>query len=155
MLRVEVSTCGGEANAYAYSSWRWALAAEFSRPGFLDYANNPNTGSAFTSTRENDVTRNKLVRLELTGTLSPAMVNQVSLGLNSYVMDLEMVGRWQLADVPGYQSALPFHGFGSNAMPQIQFANGWSTLGVGAGRPLIHTGDRETTFAGDGSWAHG
>jgi len=135
---------------------KWRLMGEyFDTHQFLDYANNPNTGSAFTTTRENDVTRNKLARLELTGTISPTMVNQVSLGLNSYVLDLEMVGKWKLSDVPGYQSDLPFHGFGSNALPQILFANGWSTLGVGAGRPLIHAGDLETAFADDWSWSHG
>src|SRR5438552_16175451 len=83
------------------------------------------------------------------------MVNQVSVGANIYVLDLELVGKWQRSDVPGYQSTLAFNGFLSNKLPEIHFAGGWSEIGDPAGRPLTPAADLETTFADDWSWAHG
>jgi hypothetical protein len=124
---------------------RVRLTAEyFDTHQYLDFAFNNDTGSPFTTTRENDVTRNKLAEIQLTATLAPSMVNQLMLGMNNYVLDLEMVGKWRLADVTDFHSALPFHGFGSDKVPLINFAGGWSTIGVGAARPLIHAGDLES-----------
>jgi hypothetical protein len=121
----------------------------------LDYAFNNDTGSPFTSTKENDVTRNKLARLQFTTAISPVMLNQASVSMNNYVLDLEMVGKWQQSDLPDYHSTLPFSGFLSNKLPLIQFAGGWSPIGVGPSRPLIHAGDLENVFTDDWSWARG
>jgi hypothetical protein len=138
---------------------KWRLMGDyFDTHQFLDYAYDPSigdNGSPFPSNRENDLTRNKLARLELTGTITPNMVNQISVGTNIYVLDLELAGKWQLSDVPAYQSILPFNGFLSNKLPEIQFAGGWSEIGAPAGRPLPHAADLENAFADDWSWSHG
>lgn len=120
---------------------------------FLDFAYNPDTGSPFSTTRENDLTRNKLANVSLTSVLSPRMVNQASVGANIYVLDLEVVGKWQLSDVPTYQSELPFQGYLSNKLPTINFSGGWSTIGVGSGRPLHPCCDVEIEVSDDLSWS--
>ena len=122
---------------------------------YLDYSYNPDTGSPFSNTREDDLTLNKVGRVALTSILTPHMVNQVSLGANIYVLDLEVVGKWQLSDVPDFQSTLPFNGLLSNRLPTINFAGGWSTIGVGSGRPLHPCCDVELELSDDWSWSPG
>ena len=122
---------------------------------WLDYAYNTDTGSPFSLNRENDLTMNKLARLQLTSILSPSLVNQASLALNVYDLNLVLVGNWQLSNVPDYKSNLPFAGFLSNKLPLISFAGGWSTIGDGPDRPAKPSSNVEIPITDDVSWTHG
>jgi len=138
-----------------FSSRMRLMAEYFDTHQYLDFPFNNDTGAPFTTTRENNLTRNKLAKLQLTSTLSSSMVNELGVGMNNYVLDLQMVGKWRLSDVPDFHSTLPFSGFGSDKLPMIQFAGGWSPIGVGPARPLIHAGDLEDVVSDDWSWSHG
>src|SRR5581483_2849391 len=56
---------------------------------------NPNDtflGSPFTTSSDPITTRNQLAQLQLTATISPAMVNTISVAMNNYVVDLAIAG---------------------------------------------------------------
>jgi hypothetical protein len=122
---------------------------------WLDYSYNTETGSPYSSNRENDRTMNKLARLQFTSILSPSLVNQASLSLNVYDLNLVLVGNWQLSDVPSYASNLPFAGYLSNKLPLVTFAGGWSTMGDGPNRPAKPSSNVEIPIADDLSWSRG
>jgi hypothetical protein len=122
---------------------------------WLDYSTNTETGSPYSSNRENDLTMNKLARVQFTSILSPSLVNQASISLNVYDLNLVLVGNWQLSDVPGYNSSLPFAGYLSNKLPLVTFSGGWSTMGDGPNRPAKPSSNVEIPIADDLSWSHG
>jgi hypothetical protein len=122
---------------------------------WLDYAYNTDTGSPFSLNREKDLTMNKLARLQFTSILTPNVVNQASVALNVYDLNLVLVGNWQLSDVPDYTSNLPFAGYLSNKLPLVQFAGGWSTMGDGPDRPAKPSSNVEIPITDDVSWSHG
>jgi Carboxypeptidase regulatory-like domain len=122
---------------------------------WLDYSYNTDTGSPFSNNRETDLTMNKLARLQLTNILSPSLVNQVSVALNVYDLNLVLVGNWQLSNVPDYTSNLPFAGYLSNKLPLVTFAGGWSTMGDGPDRPAKPSSNVEIPITDDLSWSHG
>src|SRR5579872_2061840 len=108
---------------------------------------NPNDtflGSPF-STNSNPVfTNNQLAQIQLTQTLSPAMVNTTSIAMNNYVVSLAAKGTYQRAQIPGFQEVLPFpNGFGSDRLPQINMSGGWPGMGWAYTLPLNHASDLE------------
>ncbi len=120
---------------------------------------NPNDtflGSPF-STNSNPVfTNNQLAQIQLTQTLSPAMVNTTSIAMNNYVVSLAAKGTYQRAQIPGFQEVLPFpNGFGSDRLPQINMSGGWPGMGWAYTLPLNHASDLENTLDDDWSWLRG
>ncbi|MEO8660810.1 MAG: carboxypeptidase-like regulatory domain-containing protein [Bryobacteraceae bacterium] len=112
-------------------------------------------GSPFTGNTQSFLTRSKLAEIQATYIISPNMVNQISLGMNNYVVDLtpnKLVYKDQL---PDFQSTLPFNGFLSNRLPSIGFSGGWSGFGVAQTMPLIHASDLEDTLTDDWSYVKG
>jgi len=67
-------------------------------------------GSPFTTNKQNFTTRSKLAELQGTVIISPAMVNQISIGLNDYVVDLGVTGLVYKNQLPAFQSTLPYNG---------------------------------------------
>jgi hypothetical protein len=120
---------------------------------------NPNDtflGSPFTTSSDPITTRNQLAQLQLTATISPAMVNTISVAMNNYVVDLAIAGITQRSQVPGFREVLPFEGgFGSDRLPQVNFTGGWSPIGVAYTLPLNHASDLEDTLTDDWSWLRG
>lgn len=120
---------------------------------------NPNDtflGSPFTTSSDPITTRNQLAQLQLTATISPAMVNTISVAMNNYVVDLAIAGITKRSQVPGFREVLPFEGgFGSDRLPQVNFTGGWSPIGVAYTLPLNHASDLEDTLTDDWSWLRG
>ena len=113
-------------------------------------------GSPYTTSSDPITTRNQLAQLQLTATLSPTMVNTISIAMNNYVVDLAIAGITTRSQVPDFKEVLPFEGgFGSDRLPQVSFAGGYSPIGVAFTLPLNHACDLEDTLTDDWSWLRG
>ncbi|MGH9612194.1 MAG: carboxypeptidase regulatory-like domain-containing protein [Bryobacteraceae bacterium] len=112
-------------------------------------------GSPFTTSRQSFETRSKLIELQGTVIISPTMVNQLSLGANIYVVDLNTTGLVYQNQLPSFQSTLPYSGFLSNRLPDVGFSGGYASIGVTQTQPLIHASDLESTLTDDWSWVKG
>ena len=111
--------------------------------------------SPYTTNTNPVYTTNQLAQIQLTATLSPTMVNTTSIAMNNYVVSLAAAGIYQTSQVPGFNSTLPFNGFGSNRLPQISFTGGYSSLGWVYNLPLNHASDLEDTLSDDFNWLRG
>jgi hypothetical protein len=109
----------------------------------------------FTNQNQTFFTRSKLAEAQFTWIISPTMVNQISAGMNNYVVNLAIGGLVYKDQIPDFQSTLPYSGFLSNRLPQVSFSGGWSTLGVVQSLPLTHASDLEDTLTDDWSWVKG
>jgi hypothetical protein len=112
-------------------------------------------GSPFTTSRQSFETRSKLIELQGTVIISPTMVNQLSLGANIYVVDLNTNGLVYKNQLPNFETNLPYNGFLSDRLPDIGFSGGYASIGVTQSQPLIHASDLETTLTDDWSWVKG
>lgn len=112
-------------------------------------------GSPFTTSRQSFETRSKLIELQGTVIISPTMVNQLSLGANIYVVDLNTSGLVYQNQLPSFQSTLPYSGFLSDRLPDVSFSGGYASIGVTQTQPLIHASDLESTLTDDWSWVKG
>lgn len=112
-------------------------------------------GSPFTTNKQNFTTRSKLAELQGTVIISPAMVNQISIGLNDYVVDLGITGLVYKPQLPDFKSTLPYNGLLSDRLPLINISGGYSSFGVTQTQPLNHASDVEETLTDDWSWLKG
>ena len=112
-------------------------------------------GSPFTTSKQSFDTRSKLAELQGTVIISPTMVNQISWGVNSYVVDLGLNGFVYQNQIPDFQTTLPYNGFLSDRLPDVAFSGGYASIGVTQTQPLIHASDLETTLTDDWSWVKG
>ena len=112
-------------------------------------------GSPFTTTKQSFVTSSKLAEIQATVVISPTMVNQLSIGVNDYVVNLGVSGLVYKEQLPEFQSTLPFDGFLANRLPNVNFSGGWASLGITQTQPLIHASDLESTLTDDWSWVKG
>ncbi len=81
-------------------------------------------GSPFTTNRQSFVTRSKLAEIQGTYVISPTMVNQTSIGTNDYVVNLGVSGLVYTNQIPGFSENLPYNGFLSDRLPDINFSGG-------------------------------
>jgi hypothetical protein len=121
----------------------------------LNAPNQPWIGSPFTTNKFTDFTDNYLAQIQLTMILNPAMVNTVSVATSQYVDNLGIIGLSQRSQVPDFHESLPYNGFLSDRLPQIDFTGGWPSIGVSQALPLIHASDLEDTLTDDWSWLRG
>lgn len=112
-------------------------------------------GSPFTTNKQSFVTRSKLAEVQATYVITPAMVNQISIGSNDYVVNLGVSGLVYLNQIPNFTENLPYNGFLSDRLPDINFSGGYSSIGITQTQPLIHASDLEDTLTDDLSWVKG
>ena len=93
-------------------------------------------GSPFTTSRQSFETRSKLIELQGTVIISPRMVNQLSLGANIYVVDLNTNGLVYQNQLPNFETNLPYNGFLSDRLPDISFSGGYASIGVTQTQPI-------------------
>ena len=125
---------------------------EFQR---LNYPNESWINSPFTTNSFSDDTDSYVAQIQLTAMLTPSMVNSVSVSTSQYVDGFVMHGLWQRSQLPNFQESLPYNGFLSNRLPQIDFAGGWPSIGVDQAFPLPHASDLEDALTDDWSWLRG
>lgn len=135
---------------------RLRLMAEFFNEhqslGFpnLGWLNNP-----LYNIRMDDVTNSKLGQIQLTAMLTPSMVNTVSVATSQYIDYFPIHGIWRRDQVPDFHEILPFSGEGSERLPQVAFAGGWTWIGASQFVPMEHASDLEDTLTDDWSWLRG
>ncbi|MGH9452814.1 MAG: TonB-dependent receptor, partial [Terriglobia bacterium] len=113
-------------------------------------------GSPFNTSADPITSNNQLAQIQLTATLSPSMVNTFSIATEQAIPNLDLVGLVNLNQLPAFRENLPYkNGYGSNRLPQITFAGGWSPFGVSTSLPLSHSGSLDDTLSDDWSWLRG
>ena len=113
------------------------------------------SGEVFPSNWETDLTHNKLAQVSLTALLTPNLINTVSLGMNIFDLDLNLSGTYNVSQIPGFSTSLPYNGFLSERLPLVTFSGGIGAEGIAAARPLHHASDLDDTVSDDVSWNHG
>lgn len=135
---------------------KWRLTAEYldDRQASNQPYNNY-TGAPFPTSTTVYLTQNQLAQLQLTTMISSSMVNTAGISMNNYVVSPEVAGIWLQSQVPAFKEALPFSGFLSERLPQINLSQGWPTLGDSTGYPLFHASDLEDSFVDNWSLLRG
>jgi hypothetical protein len=126
---------------------------------YQKYAQNSLSGSQsgeiFPVNSETDFTHNKLAQVSLTSILTPNLVNTTSIAMNIFDLDLNLIGKSTIDQIPGFTESLPYNGFISNRVPLVTFSGGTSPQGIAAARPLTHAADLDDTVGTDFSYLHG
>jgi hypothetical protein len=126
---------------------------------YQEYAQNSLNGSQsgeiFSSNSETDYTHNKLAQLSLTQILSPNMVNTTNIAMNIFLLQLNLVGKTDISQIPGFTESLPFSGYLSTRIPLVTFSGGIAPQGIAAARPLPHAADLDDTVGDNWSWLKG
>jgi hypothetical protein len=115
----------------------------------------PNHIGPYSTTTQYDPGTYRVAFLELTSTLSKAMVNQAILGMNMDVHSYDLRGTYLTSQVAGFSTDLPFTGLLSDRLPNIGFSGGYSSIGTANNYPEPHLADLEWTFADDWSMTKG
>ena len=105
---------------------------------------------------ETDYTHNKLAQVALTQTLTPNLVNNTSVSMNIFLLNLTLQGIAYVNQVPGFTETLFYPtAFLANRTPQVSISGGTSGQGITAARPLPHASDLDDTLSDNMSWLHG
>ncbi|HEV2378366.1 MAG TPA: carboxypeptidase regulatory-like domain-containing protein [Terriglobia bacterium] len=119
---------------------------------------NPNDtflGSPYSVNRADVTTHDQLAQLQLTWIPKSTMVNTVSVNMNNYVVNLLTAGTFEQSQIPNFHETLPFQGFLSERLPQVQFAGGWAPIGQSTSVPSPHSSNLNDTLSDDWSWLQG
>jgi hypothetical protein len=120
-----------------------------------DNPNNTWLGSPWPTNTSPITTSNSLAQAQLTWIVTPSMVNSVSVNINRYIVNLNTAGIVYQKDLPNFQYQLPYNGYLSDRLPQVQFAGGWSPIGQTADTPSPHSSNLNDTISDDWSWVRG
>ncbi len=118
---------------------------------------NTSSGSPSTTAQTVEPDEDQLGQVRLTASLTPSMVNTVSVATSQTIPTLEYTGIAELSQVQGFAQNLPYTG-GTNQqyLPVVNLSGGWSSLGGPAsGYPLFHAGSLDDTVADDWSYLRG
>jgi hypothetical protein len=123
---------------------------------YQKYAQNTESPGTTPISTETDYTHNKLAQVSLTQTLSPSMVNTTNIAMNIFLLNLTLVGKTDINDVPGFAETFfyPTATYASRT-PVVNFSNGIASQGIQAARPIPHASDLDNTVSDNWSWLHG
>jgi hypothetical protein len=138
-----------------FSSKLRLMAEYFREDQKLNFPNQSWLGSPFTTNSFTDITLDQLAQLELTAVLTPSMVNSLRVSTSQYVDDFPMHGIWQQSQIPGFRQSLPFHGYMSDRLPEIDLSGGYPAIGVSTSLPIFHAGTLTDGIADDWSLLRG
>lgn len=116
---------------------------------------NPYISSPYNISRGAVTTNNSLAQVQLTATITPTMVNTTSVNLDAYIPSLLARGLSLQSQLPDFHQTLPFSGFLSNRLPQVNFAGGWATIGQATVIPSPNPANLVDTLSDDWSWVRG
>jgi Carboxypeptidase regulatory-like domain len=114
----------------------------------------PDSGSPFPTNRRNDVTSNQDAQVQFNAVISPTMVNTATIAMNRTTYQHNLIGTWEVDQVPGYSQTLPFNGVLSNRLPLVTLSQGYSPQGIAASVPR-HADDLDDTITDAWSWLRG
>ncbi len=119
---------------------------------------NPNNtwlGSPWPTNTSPITTFNSLAQVQLTWIVTPSMVNTTSVNMNRYVVNLLAAGLVNRSQLPSFTSVLPYNGYLSDRLPQVNFAGGWAPIGQTVDTPSPHSSNLNDTLSDDWSWVRG
>jgi hypothetical protein len=137
---------------------RFHLLAEY-LDEYQKYAQNSLNGSQsgeiFSTNSETDFTHNKLAQVALTSAITQNLLNNTSIALNIFDLDLNLVGTSTIDQIPGFSESLPYNGYIANRIPLVTFSGGIAPEGIAAARPLTHAADLDDTVGSDFTYLRG
>lgn len=113
-------------------------------------------GSPFTISQTVQPSEAQIAQLQLTTTISPSMVNTVSISTSQTIPTIEFNGITQLSQVPGFREDLPYKGgYNQRYLPTVGITGGWSSFGGPSQYPLYHAGSLDNSAEDDWSFLQG
>jgi hypothetical protein len=97
----------------------------------------------------------QLAQIRLTQVFSPSLVNTTSINMCNYDVNFQVTGLVYKNQLPGFSSTLPFNGYLSDKLPEVDFSGGWPNIGVSRILPADHSAQLENTLSDDASWLRG
>lgn len=105
---------------------------------------------------ETDYTNNKLAQVTLTQTFSPNMINNTSIAMNIFLLNLTLVGTTDISQLPNFSETLYYpNALYASRTPVVNLAGGLASQGIQAARPIPHASDLDNTVSDNWSWLKG
>ena len=137
-----------------YITQNYHLLAEYFQE-YQNYAQNNVSSGTTPISSETDFTNNKLATVSLTQTLTPNMVNTTNIAMNIFLLNLTVVGKTDISQIPGFAETLFYPNANySTRTPVISLAGGLAAQGIN-GRPIPHASDLDDTVSDNWSWLKG
>ena len=135
---------------------KYHLLAEYLQE-YQNYSNNVESPGTTPISYETDFTHNKIAQIALTQTLSPNMVNNTSVAMNIYLLNLVLEGVTDISQLPGFRETLFYpNALYSTRTPVVSFPSGTvASQGIQAARPIPHASDLDDTITDNWSWLKG
>ena len=123
---------------------------------YQNFAQNLESPGTTPISSETDFTNNKLAQVALTQTLSPHMLNTTNVAMNIFLLNLTLVGKTDISQVPGFSETLFYpNATYATRTPVITLAGGLAGQGIQAARPIPHASDLDDTVSDNWSWLKG
>jgi hypothetical protein len=137
-----------------YFTPNYHLLAEYFQE-YQKYAQNLVSSGTTPISSETDFTNNKLALVSLTQTLTPHMVNTTNIAMNIFLLNLTVVGKTDVSQIPGFSETLFYPNANySTRTPVISLAGSLAGQGIN-GRPIPHASDLDDTVNDNWSWLKG
>lgn len=137
-----------------YFTPNYHLLAEYFQE-YQNYAQNTVAQSTTSVSSETDFTNNKLAQVSLTQTYSPNMVNTTNIAMNIFLLNLTVVGKTDISQIPNFSETLFYPNANySTRTPVVALAGGLAGQGVYQ-RPIPHASDLDNTVGDNWSWLKG
>lgn len=137
-----------------YFTPNYHLQAEYFQE-YQKFAQNTVSNGTTPISSETDFTNNKLASVSLIQTLTPNMVNTTSIAMNIFLLNLTVVGKSDISQLPNFSETLfyPNANF-STRTPVVNLAGGLAGQGIN-GRPIPHASDLDDTVGDNWNWLKG
>jgi len=136
-----------------YFTPKYHLLGEYFQE-YQKYAQNTVSNGTTPISSETDFTNNKLAAVTLTQTLSPSMVNTTSVAMNIFLLNLTVVGKTDISQIPNFSETLFYPN--ANFSTRTPVVNLSQLAGQGInGRPIPHASDLDNTVGDNWSWLKG
>jgi hypothetical protein len=138
-----------------YFTPNYHLLAEYFQE-YQNFAQNTESPGTTPVSSETDFTNNKLASVALTQTLTPNMVNNTSIAMNIFLLNLTLVGKTDISQLPGFTETLFYpNATYATRTPVVSLAGGLAGQGIQAARPIPHASDLDNTVSDNWSWLKG
>ncbi|MDP9052195.1 MAG: Plug and carboxypeptidase regulatory-like domain-containing protein [Acidobacteriota bacterium] len=138
-----------------YFTPSYHLLAEYFQE-YQKFAQNVESPGTTPISSETDFTNNKLAQVSLTQTLSPNMINTTSIAMNIFLLNLTLVGKTDVSQVPNFSETLFYpNATYASRTPVVVLAGGLAGQGIQAARPIPHASDLDNTVGDNWSWLKG
>jgi hypothetical protein len=138
-----------------YFTPNYHLLAEYFKE-YQNYAQNTESPGTTPISSETDFTNNRLASVSLTQTLTPRMVNTTSIAMNIFLLNLTLVGKTDISQIPGFSETLFYpNATYATRTPVVSLAGGLAGQGIQAARPIPHASDLDNTVSDNWNWLKG